>query len=60
LSGFLCIYFLVLFQAAKKIYENLLGDDDNATALAHIQVCECFLFNMLNSSSSSVGYFENQ
>ncbi|WJX29692.1 Cleavage stimulation factor subunit 77 [Trifolium repens] len=24
-------------QAAKKIYENLLGDGDNATALAHIQ-----------------------
>lgn len=32
--------FCVLFQAAKKIYENLLGDGDNATALAHIQVCE--------------------
>ncbi|MCI02041.1 cleavage stimulation factor subunit 3, partial [Trifolium medium] len=24
-------------QAAKKIHENLLGDGDNATALAHIQ-----------------------
>lgn len=24
-------------QAAKKIYENLLGDSENATALAHIQ-----------------------
>jgi len=31
-----CLAFL---QPAKKIYESLLGDGVNATALAHIQVC---------------------
>lgn len=36
---FLFPSFLVLCQAAKKIYESLLGDGVSATALAHIQVC---------------------
>lgn len=31
-------------QAAKKLYESLLVDDVNATALAHIQVRYCLLF----------------
>lgn len=34
---FLTLSFLV--QPAKKVYESLLGDVVNATALSHIQVC---------------------
>jgi len=44
--------FFVLCQAAKKIYESLLGDGVNATTLAHIQV-----HLMLLVLNSSVGYF---
>lgn len=34
---FLTLSFLP--QPAKKVYESLLGDGVNATALSHIQVC---------------------
>lgn len=33
-----------LLQSAKKIYESLLGDGVNTTALAHIQVSNFELF----------------
>lgn len=34
-----------LLQSAKKIYESLLGDGVNTTALAHIQVSNFELFS---------------
>lgn len=35
-----------LMKAAKKVYENLVGDDENATALSHIQVLYSFFLNV--------------
>lgn len=36
-------YAFIFMQAAKKLYEGLLGDGVNTTALAHIQVRKCSL-----------------
>lgn len=35
-----------LMKAAKKVYENLVGDDGNATALSHIQVLYSFIIDV--------------
>ena len=34
-------------QPAKKIYESLLGDGVNATALVHVQVRHAFLVDIM-------------
>lgn len=36
----------LLMKAAKKVYESLVGDDGNATALSHIQVLYSFFLDV--------------
>lgn len=46
---FFCPFILMhcfLMKAAKKVYESLVGDDENATALSHIQVLCSFFFDV--------------
>lgn len=46
---FFCSFILMncfLMKAAKKVYESLVRDDENATALSHIQVLYSFFLDV--------------